>query len=677
MEKLTPPPGSGLLVHPSWNCPARELFRLLETPMNLLRKSVAAAHCGTMSAVALVASSALAAPPSVSISPLADPAADATELIAHAVEQAVATGSRRLVLTAGTYHVFPARAREVHAWISNHDDGLLRSAFPLWKARQLEIDGSGARLVLHGQPMAAFTIYDSADITLRNLTIDWDRPLFLQGRVVSCDEQGDYFDLEMLPECQARVFQGDIIGGSFARIDVPWKILASGGWGQNLQWPHWIDPATRRPLGSAGQLTVRPLGRIDAAGAGAWAEPITANRFRIHHAVAPLPAVGSALVTKGTLMPNRLSPAIHVARSRNVAVENVVVHHAGGMGLIAESSEDIVLRRYQVRLPEDSPRLVTTTADGSHFTLCRGRIVVEDCHFENMMDDSINVHSVHGIVEPGPDPHRVYLRFHHPQQKGLDFAAAGERIEFCRQEDLLPYAEGVVRSVRRLNEGCLELTFTTPVGGSLDGPTVADNASRHADLYFRRNVVRNNRARGALVTTRGKVVIEENRFEHSTMASILIEGDADVWCESGRVSDVVIRRNVFTTLNADQPAIRIAPKQPGVSGSQSPYHRNVRIIGNEFHVAGPRLVEAYRVQGLEFAGNVVRALPPAEPAADPASPPAASFALRDCQEVAIARNRLELPAVAWIQMASPTPGLVVRENTGLDETGRMAEPPLK
>lgn len=60
------------------------------------------------------------------------------------------------------------------------------------------------------------------------------------------------------------------------------------------------------------------------------------------------------------------------------------------MGLIVERTENITLN--QLIVSSDDDRLVSTRADATHFIGCKGTIRAENCRFEHMLDDGINVH---------------------------------------------------------------------------------------------------------------------------------------------------------------------------------------------------------------------------------------------------------------------------------------------
>ena len=149
------------------------------------------------------------------------------------------------------------------------------------------------------------------------------------------------------------------------------------------------------------------------------------------------------------------------------------------------------------------------------------------------------------------------------------------------------------------------------------------------------------RARGILVSTPGKVVIENNHFESSGSA-ILIAGDANNWYETGAVMDVTIRNNVFgapclTSLyQFSEAVISIYPEIPDLEAGKEKYHRNIRILDNEFHLYDYPVLYAKSVDGLEFKGNqLIRSH-----RFQPFHPRKYGFSLLSCRNVKIAGNSL-------------------------------------
>ena len=79
------------------------------------------------------------------------------------------------------------------------------------------------------------------------------------------------------------------------------------------------------------------------------------------------------------------------------------------------------------------------------------------------------------------------------------------------------------------------------------------------------------------MTTRRKVVIEDNVFYRIPMSGVLVSDDARGWYESGPVRDVTIRRNLF--MECGSPVIAVMPENDRYEGA---VHRNVRIEANRF-----------------------------------------------------------------------------------------------
>jgi hypothetical protein len=115
--------------------------------------------------------------------------------------------------------------------------------------------------------------------------------------------------------------------------------------------------------------------------------------------------------------------------------------------------------------------------DATHFTQCAGRILVEDCRFENMLDDGLNMHGVHAAVDSLLAPDRIGARLIHFQRQGIDYVAPGKCVRLASRATLRPYAGRVVRECRRVNAGCFELVFTQPVAGVLRPGSIIENAS--------------------------------------------------------------------------------------------------------------------------------------------------------------------------------------------------------
>lgn len=491
-----------------------------------------------------------------------------------------------LVFPKGRYDFYPENAIERHRAVSNHDNSLKRIAFPLFGCRDITVDGGGSTFMFHGR-ISPFVLDGVREATLRNFSVDWARSFHDELPVVESNPEDNSFVVEVDPQ------------------RYPHKIRHGRLYSQKYDWEDRMgsnivfDPKTRAPIHNTTRYAVN-FARPHEATA------LPSNRVKIEASVRQAPPVGSVLISYGVHPTSRLCPAIHLANSRDITIENVTIYEAGGMGVIAERTEDITLQK--VTVTSAAGRLVSTRADATHFIGCRGEIRVENCLFEHMLDDAINVHGAYVMVEERLGEKQFLCAISHFQQTGLVFAGPGDRVALLSRETVLPFFQTEVQSVEILNEKRFVLTLTKVPDEPITGPLSLENLSWHPDLVMRNNTVRENRARSILVTTKGKVLIEDN-YLSSQMNGILIEGDNKFWYESGAVEDVTIRGNTFVNsgFGAGEfyPLLASPMLTPEQRLGEGRYHRDIRFLNNRLRSFDGRLVKALSVEGLTISGNTL------------------------------------------------------------------------
>jgi hypothetical protein len=298
-----------------------------------------------------------------------------------------------------------------------------------------------------------------------------------------------------------------------------------------------------------------------------------------------------------------LSPAITLVDSAEILITNVTLFHCGGMGVIAQRSRDITLDH--VRVTPAKNRMISLTADATHFVYCSGRLTIQHCLFENQLDDASNIHGIYARVMRRLGPRAIEVKLMHAEQVGVDFIEPGQPLELVRSASLKTLATLTVKSVERLNKEYTRVVFKQEVPDALvEGDAVAA-IGRDPEVLISDCTIRNNRARGLLLGSRARTVIEDNRF-HVPGAAISLGGEASYWYEQGGVRDLVIRRNRFENCNYGVWGNAVFSAGASVSESErehSRYHRNIIIEGNTFRVFDPRLVNASYVDGLTFRNN--------------------------------------------------------------------------
>ncbi len=541
---------------------------------------------------------------------------DTTPAVRAALAELHETQGGRIVFPKGCYHFWPERATERYLFVSNNDEGLKRIAFPLFGFQNVEIDGDGSEFVFHGSIMP-FAVWDSHAVRLHNFTMDWERTFHseVEIRDVRAGQDDSHASVDMrIPAAYPYVVQNERL-----------YFLNESGATCPLANALEFDPVRRETAFCVhDNYSLRSTHQ---------ARELAPHTVRLTGRFGTIPTPGNVLVIVHT---GRDYPGIAIGDSENIEIRDVTIHHAGAMGIVAQRTQDIHLERVQVTPAAHKGRLVSTTADATHFVNCRGQIELTNCHFEGQMDDATNVHGIYARISRLLSSSQMEVELVHGQQVGVDITQAGDTIEFVHQHDLLTYHQAQVTHVERLNR---QYSLLTVSGGLPENAVCGDAVASTgwvADVSIRGCTARSNRARGFLLSTPGRVVVENNTF-HTPGAAISIAGDANYWFESGAVRDVTISGNHFDNCNFGvwgRAAIDITPEIKSAQRSRALYHGNITIDGNTFDAFDLHLLKAHCVDGLTVTNNLIR--PSDEyPAPDAPGEP---FEATDCQNVTIADN---------------------------------------
>ncbi len=506
---------------------------------------------------------------------------------------AIGHGSaKKLVFPPGRYDFHPERASEEYLFVSNNDEGLKRIAFPIKDLDDIEIDGQGSTFVFHGYTVP-FLLDRASGVTLRNFTVDFSRPFHSEGKVLAITSA--HVDLEFSKEYPHEIRNGVLVFTNGRKANGPATTVTSG----EILYPYGsllaFDPVKR-------ETAFMAKDRYNV-GEGIAAEKLGPNRVRLK--IADISAkAGDILVfsPKG-----REVPGFVITDCTGIHLTDITLHHCGGMGVIAQRSADLFVKKMRVTPPPDGARIVSTTADATHFVNCKGKIELVDCLFEQQKDDATNIHGLYAKIIHIHTPSRFEVALVHPQQAGIDFIKQGTRIELNDGPSLREEGFATVKSVERLNKhrSIVEIEGTLPESVTV-GDSIADADANTAEVLIRGCNMRGNRARGILLGSRGKMVIEGNTF-HIPGAAILFEGDSRFWFEQAGVRDVVIRGNTFDNCNFGVWGTGCIQVGSGIADefkSVSRYNRNIRIENNLFrHFSNLPLLSIYSVDGLTFTGN--------------------------------------------------------------------------
>ncbi len=543
---------------------------------------------------------------------------DATMAIYNAINAAKKHGADTLSIPKGTYHFYPGKAFEDYVEVSNNDNSLKRIAFPFYDIENLVLEGNNSMLIFHGH-MEAFELNNCKNITIENITIDWETPLYGQARVVNVNPQAHTFDLAFKKPFKYEVRENNLY-------------VKYGGKMYNMANYFYFDEVTKSPPYNVNKYVTRRWDPgIDTLHK---AEEIQDGIVRMHLPMSALPKKGWYFVIKGH-KDARLSPAIHLFKAFNIKLKNVDIHHAGGMGLIAERSGDISLDDVNVILHPEKDWIVSTTADATHFVNCKGHIDFRNCIFENMMDDATNVHGIYVKVAEVIDSMTLGASVIHKQQKGFYFAGEGDTLRIVDQKSLLPGDTLIVEKTEHVNEEYLVIKFKNQLSDVINTSMALENLTWNASATMKQCTVRQNRARSVLFSTPKKVLLENNYFS-SMMAGVLVASDCNYWCESGAVYDLTIRNNIFEdhcSGGKNQAVFMVMPHARAIK-KEGYIHHNIVFEGNTIKTFDTRYLQAKSVSNLIFSGNTIVQTNTYKPM----YPDSAGIFLNHCKNVIIKNN---------------------------------------
>ncbi len=315
------------------------------------------------------------------------------------------------------------------------------------------------------------------------------------------------------------------------------------------------------------------------------------------------PKVGNWLNIKHE---DRFSPGIAIDGCTNVRIEDVNIYHCSAMGVIAQCSRDLYLERVDVKLREGVTTPASVAADATHFVDCDGKIRIIDCLFENQQDDPCNIHGVFRPVIDRLGPDTVHVASRHYQQVGVRSFRVGDRVGFYDTRTLELVFESEARAVDRLGPERTVLATADTIPDFERGTLAVLRKQHDVDVLIRGCTFRRNRARGLLISTLGKVLIEDNHF-HVPGAAVKISGDAGSWYESGPVEDVEIRNNTFDNCNYGVWGRALFDIDPEIEPGHrtAAFHRNVRIHHNRIKAFHKPHVYARCIDGLVFRDNEI------------------------------------------------------------------------
>jgi len=516
-----------------------------------------------------------------------DSRVDAVRAVRAAIAACRGSSAATLVFPKGRYDFWPEHSDKIEYHESNTTDNNPKICPIVLKGiKGLTIDGNGSEFVFHGR-MQPLTLEGCERVTVRDLNLDWDIPFVAQAKIEKVEK--DFIEIRInKAESPFKIVEGKIV-------------FHGEGWESRWWGCMEFEAETRIIPQQSGDC---PLG-------GNWhrykANELGDGLVRLDCDFERKPMVGNILIMRHS---ERDHSGVFILESRDTLFENVNLYAAAGLGFLGQFSENITLKKTNVMPNYAKGRYQSGHADGFQVSNCRGKVLVDGCKFEGLMDDPINVHGTSVKIVEMKDSAHMVCRFMEGMSTGMTWGRAGEKVGFIDRETMATIGKGVIKSYRQIDRDHFEVAFCDAAPLGLKLGDALENLTWTPDFTARNCWFGSCRARGLLISTPGKVVVENNDFV-SSGAAILIAGDANGWYESGAVKDVLIRGNRFhpscltSWYQFGEGVVSIYPIIPKWD-PEKPFHRNIRIEDNAFDVFDYSVLYALSVDGLSFKGNTIK-----------------------------------------------------------------------
>ena len=492
-------------------------------------------------------------------------------------------GEKTLIFESGNYYIDANQLEYETLFITNTvgDNEFkkgemphrVRTALNLKNINNLKIEGNGAKFIIRGKATNA-ALQGCENIEINDIEIDVENPDMHEMAVIA---KGRHFvDFQIDGGSVYSVENGKLY---FSGVDYKTDALKK----HRAAWhTGCVKKDTPSTIKRTHHLFLTALKAKDLGG----------GKVRISY-------LNNAQIDVGdryyVFHNRRDNVGIFIDSCKNITLRGVAQRFNYSLAIVAQNTENITLSKLDFSPDKTSGRLVASTADFIQICMCKGKVIVENSYFDGACDDCINVHGVHFKIKK-IEGNKITVQFMHPQAHGFNPIHPGDEIAFIDPATMLEGGRAAALSSRLINEYQLEIELDSAENAKA-GHCIED-VTMCPEVEFKNNVMTRIITRGILLTTRGKTVIEGNRFISTSMSGILLSDDASSWYESGMCENVTIRNNIFE--HCADNAILIKPENVLLAGA---VHKNIKILDNEFRDYGDTCISMKSSGNIEINGN--------------------------------------------------------------------------
>ena len=495
----------------------------------------------------------------------------------------------------------------------------------------------GATILAHSSPSgtlgectSALHVRRAERFRMESLRFSTDSPVNAAGRIVAMDKDSGTFDVETEEEFP---MTGDEHIAGFDTCDM-------------YGMPDRMLEMTGRYVREDGGKTLRVIGvPFDFLGAhrirfkAPGGPRFDFSRLKDGHRVAMRYSLWGAMMV--------------FADVRGAVIRDVEVDRCNAVAMMIEpKSADFSFERFCVRPREGSKALLSANADGIHALGLSGKLTLQDCHFRNLGDDALNVHSKAGIVkafDAASGKIAVVCRNHLQEETRLPahWADAGDTLAVYEPKTLVLKGKVSLASYSGGKGRVAERTCTLETGDILA------NENDCPEVLIERCSCTAMRARGFLIQT-SHVRVRDCEFSDIALSGLLFSPDMTVWYEAGPSTDVTIERCRFVrcctaAVKGGVAAISFRTSHGHESGAcPAGVHTGIAVRNCSFTDCGGASLSMDSVKGAVIAGNTFKGKP-GMPFDNTRPTLVHDIWLRNCADIELSGNTTDSPASSFLR----------------------------
>lgn len=387
------------------------------------------------------------------------------------------------------------------------------AAVSIKNANNLRLVGAGTEteLIVTNPRIGAFLVSESEKVWLENLTIDYQPLPFTQGKVFVVSEAEGWFDV--------------VIHEGYPLLTDGWFYDVPRPFGQ---WGMIIDPRTRRLKRGAADFIF--LDRWQQLSGRSWRVYVDATqKERLKHMRFGDLYVQVARQGRGA--------GIFFFKSRECGLRKVAIYASPSAAVGALACDRIMVSESTIRYRPTTQRLISTNADGVHVQQNLRGPIIENCQFEGMADDGINIYyfpnTVTAVISES------VLR---ADKKG--YIERGDDLCLFDPHEGRELGRVRVAEVREATETEYRIRFDQPVDGikaGMKGFHLYNRTRCGSDFVIQGNTFKNHRRHGIVIKAHNGI-LQDNTVSQVGGFGIVVANDPD-WPEGAIPSNVIIRNN--------------------------------------------------------------------------------------------------------------------------------------